>query len=177
MLNLVKLLDEAKCYETVRKLRWPEGVRCPKCTSEQVIKRGMDGAQTDRQRYQCQACGRQFDDLSDSIFAGRRQPLRAWISCLYLMGLNVSNQQIAQELDLNKDDVQQMTSQLRQAIVEKRAEVQLSGEVECDEVYITAGHKGNPEAVKKKVVKDARANSKGFGVAARSPQRSRRFSG
>ena len=26
----------------------------------------------------------------------------------------------------------------------------LSGEVECDEVYIVAGHKGNPEAVKKK---------------------------
>jgi transposase-like protein len=28
--------------------------------------------------------------------------------------------------------------------------VQLEGEVELDEVYIVAGHKGNPEAVKKK---------------------------
>ncbi len=28
--------------------------------------------------------------------------------------------------------------------------MQLSGEVECDEVYVTAGHKGNPDAVKKK---------------------------
>ena len=177
MLNLVKLLDEAKCYETVRQLRWPEGVRCPKCTSEQVIKRGKDETQAHRQRYQCQGCGRQFDDLSDTIFASRRQPLRAWLSCLYLMGLNVSNQQIAQELDLNKDDVQQMTSQLRQAIVEKRPEVQLGGEVECDEVYITAGHKGNPEAVKKKVAKVARVNSKGFGVAVRSPRKSRRSSG
>ncbi len=174
MLNLVKLLDESKCYETVRQLRWPEGVRCPKCTSKQISKRGMDETQAERQRYRCQTCGRQFDDLSGTIFAGRHQPLRAWISCLYLMGLNVSNQQIAQELDLNKDDVQQMTSQLRQAIVEKRPEVQLAGEVECDEVYITAGHKGNPEAVKKKVAKAARANSKGFGVAARSPQKSRR---
>lgn len=177
MLNLVNLLDDAKCYETVRQLRWPEGVRCPRCASEQVIKRGMDETQAHRQRYKCQGCGRQFDDLSETIFAARRQPLRTWISCLYLMGLNVSNQQIAQELDLNKDDVGQMTSQLRQAIVEKRPEVQLAGEVECDEVYITAGHKGNPEAVKKKVAKDARANSKGFGVAVRSPRKSRPSSG
>ena len=26
----------------------------------------------------------------------------------------------------------------------------LSGEVECDEVYVVAGHQGHPEAVKKK---------------------------
>jgi len=28
--------------------------------------------------------------------------------------------------------------------------VKLSGEVECDEVYVTAGQKGNADAVKKK---------------------------
>jgi hypothetical protein len=33
-----------------------------------------------------------------------------------LMGLNLSNQQIGQELGLHKDDVQQMTSQLRSGI-------------------------------------------------------------
>jgi hypothetical protein len=37
-----------------------------------------------------------------------------------LMGLNLSNQQIAAELDLNKDDVQQMTTQLRQGVVAKK---------------------------------------------------------
>lgn len=31
MINLQSLLDDAKCYETVRQLRWPEGVRCPHC--------------------------------------------------------------------------------------------------------------------------------------------------
>jgi hypothetical protein len=30
--------------------------------------------------------------------------------------------------------------------------VQLEGVIETDEVYIVAGHKGNPEAVKKKDV-------------------------
>ena len=66
------------------------------------------------------------------------------------MGLNLSNQQIAEELDLNKDDVHQMTTQLRQGIVEKKPQVVLSGEVECDEVYITAGHKGSARCGEKK---------------------------
>jgi hypothetical protein len=35
------------------------------------------------------------------------------------MGLNVSNDQIAQELALNGSDVQQMTTQLRGGIVKK----------------------------------------------------------
>jgi hypothetical protein len=65
------------------------------------------------------------------------------------MGLNLSNQQIAQELGLDKDVVHDMTTQLRQGVILGKPEVQLSGDVECDEVYVTAGHKGNPEAVKK----------------------------
>jgi hypothetical protein len=36
------------------------------------------------------------------------------------MGLNRSNQQIAAELDLDKDDVQEMTRQLREGIAVKK---------------------------------------------------------
>ena len=130
-----------------------------------------------RQRYVCSDCGRQFDDLTGSIFAGRHQPLQTWIGCLYLMGLNLSNQQIAQELSLHKDDVHQMTSALRQVVADKRPEVQLSGTVEFDEVYITAGHKGQPEQVKKKAAKGGGASSKGFGDVGHSRRRSHRSSG
>jgi len=35
------------------------------------------------------------------------------------MGLNLSNEQIAQELAVNDSDVQQMTTQLRDGIVKK----------------------------------------------------------
>ena len=66
------------------------------------------------------------------------------------MGLNISNRQIAQELELDTSDVQQMTRQLRQGVVIRKPEAKLNEEVECDEVYVVAGHKGHPEAVKKK---------------------------
>ena len=45
---------------------------------------------------------------------------------------------------------QVMASRLREGIVERKPEVKLRGEVECDEVYMVAGHKGHPEAVRKK---------------------------
>lgn len=169
-------MDDAKCYETVRQMRWRTGVCCPKCNSPSVIKRGKDETQVERQRYQCKGCGTHFDDLTDTIFAGHHQPLRMWLLCLYLMGLNLSNQQIADELDLDKDVVQDMTTQLRQGIALNQPGVTLSGEVECDEVYVTAGHKGNPEAVRKKGAKDGAIGSKGFGAEAPLKRKNRRFS-
>ena len=177
MLTLVGLIDDVKCYETVRQMRWPDGIVCIECGSTSISKRGKHTTQSARQRYACTHCGRQFDDLTDSIFAGRHQPLQTWIACLYLMGLNLSNQQIAQELDLHKDDVHHMTCELRQAVAEKRPEVQLSGTVEFDEVYVTAGHKGQPQQVKKKGERGGGANSKGFGGAVRSKKKSRQSSG
>lgn len=41
--------------------------------------------------------------------------------CLYFMGLNLSNAQIAHELDLAESVVQEMTTQLRTGVVVKKA--------------------------------------------------------
>ena len=122
MLSIKNLVNEAKCFETVRQMRWPERVSCPHCDSTIVNKRGFHSTQKHRQRYLCQSCQTHFDDLTQTVFAGHHQPLKVWIICLYFMGLNVSNQQIAAELQLNKDDVQVMSSQLREGIVVKKSQ-------------------------------------------------------
>jgi len=148
-----RLIDDAKCFEMVRELRWPDGVCCPHCESHHVIKNGHDTTELCRQRYRCGDCDRCFDDLTHTVFAGHHQPLRMWMLCSYLMGLNLSNQQIAAELNLSATQAQQMTMQLRQGIADRQQPISLEGEVECDEVYVVAGHKGHPEAVKKRDVK------------------------
>lgn len=89
-------------------------------------------------------------NLTGTVLAGRHQPLRVWLLCLYFLGLNLSNRQIAHELDLNEDDVQVMAEQVRSGLVAKMPAVRLEGTVEADEVYVVAGHKGNPAAVAKK---------------------------
>ena len=117
--NIKNLIDDSQCYQTVRELRWPDGAECPDCQSTQVTKRGFDGTESTRQRYECMDCHRRFDDLTDTIFAGHHQPLKVWVLCLYFMGLNLSNEQIANELGVNRSDVQQMTTRLREGIVKK----------------------------------------------------------
>ncbi len=155
MITIQHLVDNAKCYEKIRELRWPDGVCCPHCGSKAITKQGKDESQPDRQRYGCKGCHRKFDDLTHTIFAGHHQPLKAWVLCLYFMGLNMSNSDIARELDLNESDVQQMTRQLRSGIAAKKPTVVLEGEVECDEVYVVAGHKGQPAKVKKRAQRSA----------------------
>lgn len=120
-IQIKNLVDDKKCYEVVRELRWAAGATCPECNSNKVTKRGFHSNQEFRQRYVCSECRTQFDDLSGTIFEGHHQPLRVWILCLYFMGLNLSNEQIGQELDLASKDVQNMTSQLRAGIVAKKS--------------------------------------------------------
>ena len=121
IITIKQLVSEAGCYASIRQLRWQDGVTCPHCDSVETIRRGYDSPQRTCQRYQCKACGKRFDDLSGTVLSGHHQPLSVWVLCLYFMGLNLSNQQIAQELDLNKDDLQYMTEHLRTGIDKKKS--------------------------------------------------------
>jgi len=158
LINLTSLIDDAKCFELIRRHRWPDGVRCVKCSGRSVIRHGHDDTQRQRQRYRCKDCDARFDDLTGTALAGHHQPLRVWVLCLYFMGLNLSNGQIAKELGLNEDDAHAMATHLREGLVVKVPDVVLDGEVEADEVYVIAGHKVNPEAVKKKAARGAAAD-------------------
>ena len=143
-------ISNETCFEMIRENRWPDGtVLCPHCDSENVKKNGHDNVQVECQHYYCKSCKRYFDELTSTVFTGYHRPLKVWIACLYLMWLNVSNSQIAQELDLCVSDAHHMTTVLRNGVVERKPEVILDGEVEFDEVYLVAGHKGHPEALKK----------------------------
>jgi transposase-like protein len=116
LVNIQALIDDAKCYAIVRQLRWPGGVGCPACAGSDIVKRGMHTHQAHRQRDAGRACGRQFDDLTGTIFEGHHHPLRVWVLCLYIMGLNLSNKQIAAELDVDADTLHIMATQLREGV-------------------------------------------------------------
>ena len=124
-------------------------MRSPGRGSDAVIRDGCDDTQPCRQRYRCKACAGRFDDLTGTVLAGRHRPLRVWVLSLYLMGLNLSNRQIALEMELSPSDAQAMTAQLRRGLVARTPDARLEGEVEIDEVYVVAGHKGQPAAVAK----------------------------
>src|SRR5215212_6914186 len=176
LVNLLALIEDAKCFALVRQHRWPEGVHCPACGSGTVVRDGFDETQAHRQRYRCKACAGRFDDLTGTALAGHHQPLRTWVLCLYLMGLNLSNRQIAQELGLSQSDVQPMTERLRHGLAAKTSAATLEGGVEIDEVYVVAGHNGQPAAVAKRGDQDGAASWRERRAAAHWRRTSRRSS-
>jgi len=76
LINLSALLDDAKCFELVRQTRWPQGVRCPKCGGEHVVRNGHDDTQPHRQRYLCNAGRRRKKGRK-----GRRNRLKGAPGC------------------------------------------------------------------------------------------------
>jgi len=138
-----------------------------------VIRDGCDDTQPHRQRYRCKACAGRFDDLTGTVLAGHHQSLRIWVLCLYFMGLNFSNRQIAGEVGLAVSDVQAMTEQLRRGLVARTPAVELKGEVEIDEVYVVTGHKGQPAKVAKRGGSDGAAGWQARRAAARWKRTSR----
>jgi transposase-like protein len=129
-----------------------------------------------RQRYRCKTCSGRFDDLTGTVLAAHHQPLRVWVLCLYFMGLNLSNRQVASELGLDGSDVQIMTEHLRRGLVAKVPAVELTGKVEIDEIYVVAGHKGQPEEVAKRGGLDGAASWQARRAVARWRRTSRPFS-
>ena len=45
LVNIQDFIADAKCFEKLRELRWPEVVRCAFCGSEHIIKYGRDETQ------------------------------------------------------------------------------------------------------------------------------------
>jgi hypothetical protein len=76
MVNIQDLLDDAKCYRTIRDMRRPEGVTFPHRSSAAVIKDGRDDTEPHRRRYECQGCRQRLDDLTDTICASRPRESR-----------------------------------------------------------------------------------------------------
>jgi len=41
--NIKHLINDVQCYQTVRELRWPDGVVCPSCESKYSSSREVRG--------------------------------------------------------------------------------------------------------------------------------------
>ena len=112
-----------------------------------MVKNGHVKDHPDVCQYKCTDCKKRFNDKTDTVFSGSHQLLKVWLLLLYFMGLNLSNKQIAQELNLLLKTCQEMSKRLRTQVCCNQEEPILDEEVEIDEVYVVAGHKGQAEKV------------------------------
>jgi transposase-like protein len=147
MHTMVKFLNEGKCVKIFLKYRWPDGPHCPFCGSKNIIRYGR--YEKYYHRYLCKDCSEKnkkltvFNDKTCTIFEGTKLRLTTWFLAGYLMKLGLSNNQIAEELNIEENTARRMCNLMRGSMFFHNCLRKLSGTVEIDEAYQTAGSKGN----------------------------------
>ena len=70
---------DQKCRELLERLRWPEGVTCPRCKDRRVSR------MKEWARFECVGCTYQFTVMSGTIFHDSHLPLPVWFLSVLLI--------------------------------------------------------------------------------------------
>ena len=71
---------ELRCRLLLERIRWPHGVRCPRCDDRRRICRIEERAQ-----FECGSCGYQFSVRAGTILHASHLPLWKWLLAVHLM--------------------------------------------------------------------------------------------
>lgn len=115
--------------EIFKRLRWADGLVCPKCQSHLIYKY-RNGT------YRCSCCHHHFSDKSGTIFHNSKLSVSQWLIILYLMldGRGMSSIEISKKLGITQPTAWLACNKLR--FMFSQSDIKLSGEVAMDEVYL-----------------------------------------
>jgi transposase-like protein len=137
-MNLPDLIEqfrsEEKCREYLEALRWPDGVRCPRC--------GCDSTSwiAKREQHECNedSCRYQFSVKAGTVFHDSHLPLWKWFLAIYLIGESkkgISAKQLQRTLGVSYKTAWYLGHRVRSAM-EEDSPVPLKGIVEIDETWV-----------------------------------------
>ena len=135
--------SEDKCKRVIRDSRWEKGdVICPFCGAHHCVER-KDG------RYRCNHCKQNFSVLVGTIFENTKISLRKWFLAMYLISCHkkgISSVQLATDIHVTQKTAWFILHKVRTLFTQE--DVELSGVVECDEMYL-GGRETNKYKTKK----------------------------
>jgi len=135
--------SERKCVEVIRKLRWPDGITCPRCNSKHAVK--FSPHRKVMHRYLCRNCRRAFTDITGTVFENSKIPLNEWFYIARELQRNISINQITKDLGRKYDNVHNAARKIMDSVFMQRL-IELNGEdMEVDEMYQSAGSKGTKQ--------------------------------
>ncbi len=107
--------QEQRCYDDLRRVRWPAGVSCPRCGGRRVSLHATS-VRSPRRRYWCNACARTFTDLTDTLLARTNLPLSTWWLYLRLAKQGLGTAEAARRLGVKWDTVAHMQRRVDRAL-------------------------------------------------------------
>jgi len=143
-----------RCRELLERLRWPEGVECPRCKDRRVSR------MKDYARFECVGCEYQFTVTSGTIFHDSHLPLPTWFLAVLLLceaKKGMSAMQIKRTLGVAYKTAWYLCHRIRAAMATAE-KGKLYGTVEIDETYLDGvqrGHQhkaGHPECKREIVI-------------------------
>jgi transposase-like protein len=141
-IDLVALIEdfgsEEKCRTYLEELRWPDGVKCPRCGSDKISRI------VKRNQFDCDACRYQFSITAGTIFNDSHLPLWKWFLAVYVMGESkkgISANQLKRMLGVSYKTAWYLCHRVRAAMHDEAAPL-LVGIVEADETYVGGKHPG-----------------------------------
>jgi len=131
-----------RCRELLERLRWPEGVMCPRCKDTRVSRL------KEYARYECVGCEYQFTATSGTIFHDSHLPLPLWFIAVLLLceakkgmsALQLKRTMWGQHKGSYKT-AWYLCHRIRAAMKEVEAPM-LHGTVEMDETYVGGKQRG-----------------------------------
>jgi transposase-like protein len=140
--------DEAVCRDFMVKLRWPDGVECPRCETTAI------GFIASRSLWRCKECKYEFTVKKGTIFEDSPIPLSKWLPALWMYSAfkkGVSSHQLARNLGVTQKTAWFMSHRIRLATKVGNFGRPLSGEVEADETFVGGKAKFQHEKKRKHI--------------------------
>jgi len=128
---------EQRCWEALRRLRWPAGFRCPRCEGRKAQRLRARGL------WQCASCRYQASLTAGTPFHGTRVPLRTWFLAMFFVGRHkqgISALQFQRDAGLGSYKTAWTLLHKVRSALPPNPLVRLEGDVEVDETYI-GGHR------------------------------------
>ena len=149
------LADNNKAGDYFEAHRWPNGVVCPYCQGQEIEKR--ERSENGLQRYSCLLCAqaqgqqyRMFTVWSESIYEKSKLSPSLWLWVIAFWQMKLNSTEIGLAVGVNEQSAARCVNLLDGSVYESHhldPDRQLKGQVEADECYQTAGHKGQPRRV------------------------------
>lgn len=159
---------EKKCVGVLKSIRWPNGIECVDCRSTHIVSNGS--YKKYYHKYICRDCGRNFTELTGTIFDGTKLQLRQWIYIIKEFANVASKNRVHEESGINYQTVDRILNIVLTNIEAKQLMEKVAGEViEIDEMYIPVGSKGTKQTDRKPRNRGLKLRGRGTGEKDKPP--------